>query len=223
MSLLVTAALAAAGVAIGRLVVRAATKKPGPPPDPTATSGSPTATPGIGSVPPPKPPEKKAPVQTASDPLELFACRIGDVVLRSQGDEAWLAGALVLSEDAPVLALFFAPDAGHDTSILARPKPSNELTWLAPVSGVTLFAGAEPPNVLEHDGMRFERERRLPLRVKRIGSGAPDYGETVVTAEYRSAGFERLLVVVASAKVHIFRGVLLEEGMFDILPGSKTD
>ncbi len=220
MSLLVTAALAAAGVAIGRLVVRAATKKPGAPPDPI---GSPTEAPGLGSVPaPPKPPEKKASVQTASDPLELFACRIGDVVLRSQGDEAWLAGALVLSEDAPVLALFFAPDAGHDTSVLARPKPSNELTWLAPVSGVTLFAGAEPPNVLEHDGMRFERERRLPLRVKRMGSGAPDYGETVVIAEYRSAGFERLLVVVASAKVHIFRGVLLEEGMFDILPGSKT-
>jgi hypothetical protein len=208
-SLLVTAALAAAGVAIGRLVVRAATKKPAPAPDPTGAPAKPAV------------PEKKVEAPAASDPLALFPCRIGDVVLRSQGDEAWLAGALVLSEDAPVMALFFAPDAGHDTSILARPKPSNDLVWLAPVTGATLFPGAEPPNVIEHEDMRFERERRLPLRVKRIGSGAPDYGETVVLAEYRSAGFERLLVIVASAKVYLFRGVLLETGMFDVLPGKS--
>src|SRR5439155_880129 len=56
----------------------------------------------------------------ARDPLDGFACKLGDVIIRAGGDEAWLAGALVLAEDAPVAVLFVAPEAGSDRAVRAR-------------------------------------------------------------------------------------------------------
>jgi hypothetical protein len=157
----------------------------------------------------------------AADPLETFSCKLGDVVMRGVGEEAWLAGALVLEEQVAVGALFVAPEAGQDRALFARPQPSEEILWLAPIDGEKLGVTKEPPASLEHEGDRFERSKRLPVRVTRLGSGAPDMAGTAIFAEYTSLGGERI-VVLAGAKTVAFRGVVLESGTYSILPSGKS-
>jgi hypothetical protein len=153
-----------------------------------------------------------------------FVCQLGDVIMRHTGEEAWLAGGLVLSEQLPVAILFVAPDVGHDCGIYVRTRPKDSLWWLEQLDPTAVLVGGEPPSSVEHGGIRFERARRLPLRPRRIGVGAPDVGDAVVVAEYSSAGSERLLVLKAnSGVVRAYRGLELEEGSFEVIAsGSST-
>ena len=152
-----------------------------------------------------------------------FPCQLGDVLMRITGEEAWLAGGLVLSEESPVAALFVAPDAGHDCAIYARPAPREAVFWLEPLDPGAVLVGGEPPSSVEHGGIRFDRVRRLPLRPKRIGVGAPDVGDAVVVAEYASAGSERLLVIRStSGTAHAYRGEELEVSAYEVIPSGKS-
>jgi hypothetical protein len=81
--------------------------------------------------------------------------------------------------------------------------------------------GSEPPSSLEHKGDRFERVRRIPYRVEREGTGAPDVGEQAVVAEYTS-GESRLLVVTGSGVARMWRGHVLEDGTYDVLAAGKS-
>jgi hypothetical protein len=155
--------------------------------------------------------------------LEGFPCQLGDVLMRLTGEEAWLAGGLVLSEDVPVAALFVAPEAKQDCVIYVRPPPKDAVFWLEPLDPGAVLVGGEPPSSVEHGGIRFDRARRLPLRPRRIGVGAPDVGDAVVVAEYNSAGSERLLVLKATSGVtKAYRGVELEPSMFEVIPSGKS-
>jgi hypothetical protein len=202
MSVLVAALVVGCGMLVGRLLVQR---------------------PGVLRRKQPEP-QGEAPVD-ADEPteekttLEGLTCQLGDVVLRSVGDEAWLAGALVLSESTgpPVAVLFVSPEAGAARAVLARPQ-SEELAWLTETKDVTVVAG-EPPTALEVAGERYERRRRLPLRVDRRGSGAPDVGPDVIFAEYSGLGEGCLVVLVAKDKVVAFKGEILPLGSYDILPG----
>ncbi len=169
---------------------------------------------------------KKPPKRSAEAPhahLDGFPCQLGDVLMRPTGEEAWLAGGLVLYEEGPVAALFVAPDAVHDCAIYARPQPRESIFWLEPLDPGAVLVGGEPPTSVEHDGIRFDRVRRLPLRPKRIGVGAPDVGDAVVLAEYASAGAERLLVMRStSGASRAFRGVELEASMYEVIPSGRT-
>lgn len=163
------------------------------------------------------------------DLLEGFACRLGDVVLRRlEGDEAWLASALVMSEDRPVAALFIAPEAHSDRGIFVSGPTQTALLWLSPIAAgelglATLVPpGGEPPRALEHGGTHFERTRRLPVRVERLGAGAPDVGKRAVLGEYTAAGADRLLVVAGSDAALAWRGVQMAEGEYEVLPGGKA-
>jgi hypothetical protein len=152
-----------------------------------------------------------------------FPCQLGDVLLRLTGEEAWLAGGLVLSEEAPVAALFVAPDAGHDCAIYVRPQPREAVFWMEPLDPGAVLVGGEPPSSVEHGGIRFDRVRRLPLRPKRIGVGAPDVGDAVVLAEYASAGSERLLVMRSTTGVsHAYRGEELEVSAYEVIPSGRS-
>ncbi len=152
-----------------------------------------------------------------------FPCQLGDVLMRITGEEAWLAGGLVLSEESPVAALFVAPDAGHDCAIYVRPAPREAVFWLEPLDPGAVLVGGEPPSSVEHGGIRFDRVRRLPLRPKRIGVGAPDVGDAVVVAEYASAGAERLLVMRStSGASHAYRGEELEVSAYEVIPSGKS-
>ncbi len=165
--------------------------------------------------------DKPGEVADAGDALEGFPCHLGDVVLAHPGEEAWLAGALLFREKLPMAALFIAPDAGGGRAIYARPAPDAMFVWLTPLPAGALAIGSEPPSSIEHQRERFERTRRLPYRVERLGTGAPDVGETVVVAEYGAAGGDWIVVVVGGGTARGWRGRRLEEGMYDVLPGGK--
>jgi hypothetical protein len=159
-----------------------------------------------------------------SDGLTGFVCRLGDVVVRRlEGDEAWLAGALVLAEDRPMAALFIAPDAGAGRAVLVPGPAQTTLTWLTPIAAGQVTLGGEPPRALEHAGTRFERTRRLPVRVRRVGTGAPEVGPSAVMGEYAAAGLERLVVVVGSEAALAWRGVSLSEAEYEVLPGGPSN
>jgi hypothetical protein len=204
--LLLDVALVGAGIVVGRMIARSIRAR-------GAASNGPDATP---AAPPPR------------DAFEGFPCTIGDVITRSlEGDEAWLAGALVFEEERPVAALFIAPEAGGDRAVLVEPGGGGEssvpqVTWLAELDAAKLPAlapSAEPPHVIEHQGERYQRTRRLPVKVSRHGSGAPAMGPDVILAIYAGAGASRLLVVSGPPKSRTWAGVALREGEFDILPG----
>jgi hypothetical protein len=170
---------------------------------------------------PEKKPERKAEAERPR--LDGFVCQLGDVLIRITGEEAWLAGGVVLSEDMPVAVLYVAPDAGHDCAIYVRASPRRSLLWLEPLDPSAVLVAGEPPSAVEHGGIRFDRARRLPLRPRRIGVGAPDVGDAVTIAEYASAGTERLLVLKASSGlVAAYRGVELESGTFEVIPSGAT-
>jgi hypothetical protein len=155
--------------------------------------------------------------------LEGFPCQLGDVIMRLTGEEAWLAGGLVLPELAPVAALFVAPDAGHDCAIYVRPQPREAVFWMEPLDPGAILVGGEPPSSVEHRGIRFDRVRRLPLRTRRIGVGAPDVGDAVVLAEYSSAGAERLLVMRStSGTSNAYRGEELEVSSYEVIASGKS-
>lgn len=207
MSLIVTSLLVAGGVILGRFLARSR-QSPKDEPEEEDQRGTVEE-------------KTKAPPKEARDPLENITCKLGDVVMRGVGEEAWLAGVLVLEEQMAVGALFVAPEAKQDRALFARPQPSEEIVWLAPIEGEKLGVAKEPPASLEHGGDRFERTKRLPVRVTRLGSGAPAIGATAIFAEYTSLGNERIIVVVGDT-IAAYRGQVLESGTFTILPSGKS-
>jgi hypothetical protein len=154
--------------------------------------------------------------------LDGFPCQLGDVLMRTTGEEAWLAGGLVLSEQIPVAALFVAPDAGHDLAIYARAHPVDTILWLEPLDPSAILVGGEPPTSVEHGLVRFDRVRRLPLHPRRVGVGAPDVGDAVVVAEYASAGAERLLLVKSANGARAYRGVELDASSYEVIASGKS-
>ena len=164
-----------------------------------------------------------AKVAGAAPRLDGFLCQLGDVLMRVTGEEAWLAGGIVLSEEVPIAVLFIAPDAGHDQAIYVRTRPREGLFWLEPLDPGAVLVGGEPPSSVEHGGIRFDRVRRLPLRPHRIGVGAPDVGDSVVVAEYASSGSERLVVMKGNTgAVKAYRGLELDESSFEVIASGAS-
>ena len=207
----VSTTLVLGGMALGRVIARSLVSK-----EPEGEGG---ATPTDAKEQPAAP---APPAPAPSGALEGFPCQLGDVLTRPGGDEAWLAGALVLSEDVPVAVLFIAPDAGHDRAIYTRREADAPFLWLKPVDAGHLVSLAEPPSSIEHEGVRFERRRLLPLSARRIGTGAPDVGASVIVAEYGSPGTERMLVMQHEGRSRVWHGDMLEHGMVDVLPSGRS-
>lgn len=204
MTILVDALVVGGGILLGRWIARAlrAHRRPGEGP--------------AGAV-------RRDAAQPASDPFAGMPCKLGDVVVRTaERDEAWLAGALVFEEEKPVAALFVAPEAGGDRALFVREAPGAGLTWLVPLAKGALPLTSDPPHAVEHDGARYERARRLPVKVTRVGSGAPSVGARAVVAEYAGAASERLVVVAGSEQTLAWKGVSLGEGEYDVLPGGAS-
>jgi hypothetical protein len=150
-----------------------------------------------------------------ANPFARFSVGLGDVIVAMDGEEAWLAGALLFYEEAPALALFVSPDS---RAVLVRPAPEVELLWLSPAKGDALSFRGEPPSSIEHEGELYERVRRLPFRAEGHGTGAPEVGETVLIAEYKSALGGRLLSLSGDREPMAWTGRALGPGMYDHLP-----
>jgi hypothetical protein len=155
--------------------------------------------------------------------LRAFPCQVGDVILRTaEHDEAWLAGALVFEEEAPVAALFVAPEAGGDRAVFVRAAASSGMVWLAPMPPSATPRSPEPPHTMEIGGVRFERVRRLPVHVRRVGSGTPQVGAKAILVEYAGGACDRVVVVAAPEQALCWKGVTLAEGEYEILPGKGS-
>ena len=220
--LLLTAVCIASGLLLGRYISRGSRGgdgRDGPDGrdgrDGERTGGAEKDAAGARPRPPPPPPPDR-------DLFVAFPCKLGDVVMRSGGGEAWLAGACVFSEDAPVSALFIAPEAGADVAVYARAAASAPLWWMHALAADELPRFTEPPTSLEHGETRFERRRRLPLAIDRRGSGAPDLGETAVIAEYASSGADQLLLILTGDGHHAWRGTSLDAGMYEVIPSGAS-
>jgi hypothetical protein len=152
----------------------------------------------------------------------LFPCALGDVVVRAiDGAEAWLAGAIVFREDAPAAVLFLAPDAAGDRAIYARPAPKTEIDWLSPVPAAEVIVGAEPPSAIELEGRRYERVRRLPLHVERLGTGVPDVGTSAIVGEYRAESGEVAVVLVGEGGAKAWKGRALSAPEYEVWQGGR--
>jgi hypothetical protein len=97
-----------------------------------------------------------------------------------------------------------------------------ELAWLTPVRRDALLAGSDPPSVIEIEGVSFERRRRLPFRVQRLGTGAPDLGETALVGEYAAASGEVAVLLIADGVTRAWKGRRLTEGEYEVWSGEKT-
>jgi hypothetical protein len=204
-TLVVDAILVVGGIALGRWIMRRVRAR------------------GAAALPEGSPPAKAEAAPVAAQLPASLPCRLGDVVVRAAGGgEAWLAGALVLGEEHPVAALFAAPEAGGDLALYVRDVPGTGIVWLSPLPDGAIAATKEPPHTIEHDGVRFERARRVPMRASRIGSGAPWPGDQAILAEYTGQGADRILVLAGTEKLLAWKGVLLGEGEYDVLPGTDT-
>ena len=229
MSVLVAAALAAGSFVVGRWVMRSGRGRADESQGDAAQRADVDAATSASATPTPPPDgasaSRRPPPVEAKALLQEFPCALGDVILRTGGEEAWLAGAVVFSEEVPVAALFLAPDAGGDHALFVRPRPTVSLSWLRAVAPATLDAlklGSEPPSAIELDGLWFERARRLPVHAVRVGTGAPDVGDEVIVAEYAASGVERLLVVAGPGVLRAWRGVLLEEALYEVIPSGAS-
>jgi hypothetical protein len=223
-TLAVDAVVVAGGIFLGRLVARALRRRRQRQSDPEADAEA--SRPVDAEAPSARAEASRAAGRDGRDPSDVlagFVCRLGDVVVRRlEGDEAWLAGVLVLAEERPVAALFIAPDSGGERAVLVPGPAQATLAWLSPIPTGEVALGREPPQALEHRGTHFERTRRLPVHVQPLGAGVPQVGARAVIAEYAADGLERLVVVVGSDAALAWRGVSLSEAEYDVLPGGQS-
>jgi len=189
---LVVVALVAGGSAVAGLAVRWAltrrSKAVTEAPAPAATAlpeGSPRRTPSV--------------LARAGFDIDM-----GDVV-DIGGRELWLEHAWLMSEERePVAALLSASDA----SLVVLPPPSKSVFLLQEVE---LTLGDEPPTSIESRGVRFERARRLPIRVEPLGNTPPLPWDEAIFAEYRALGGDSLWVLARGGRAKAWQGrVVLE-------------
>ncbi len=131
----------------------------------------------------------------AAKPLAGFPLELGDVI-SSDGQERWLSGAIVAREQNAIMVLFFAPEGREHWVVVAHPLPERNILWLRPVEVVS---PAEPPATLEIGGFTMHRKSRLPVKLERLGQGAPDVESTGIVATY-SAGAREVGIVLTSGE-----------------------
>ncbi len=164
-----------------------------------------------------KPKTLKAPAPV--DPLAGLALSLGDVV-SAEGEERWLAGAIVARDRAFAAAIFVAPEGLAHLVVALFPAPARGIAWLAPVE---VDSPVEPPGTLEIRGMAMQRRSRLPVTFERLGQGAPAVGATGILATYEAGGREIALVVTSEGKTFAWSGRRLDEGEYDRMGRVEDD
>jgi hypothetical protein len=211
-SIVITAVAVAGGLAFGRWLSGRAARREMPP--------------RILS----EPPAEDSPKSKAQKPIapdwDRFPCRLGDVIVHPNGDGAWLAAALVFFEEVSAADLFVAPEAKSDRAVYLRAKPNTEMIWLTPLAADAWTPPpTAPPTAIEIEGEPFERIRRLPFRALRVGEGAPDLGEEILVAEYKSSRSleKRVISISGGGHARAWIGTAMDIGICDVLPsGEKT-
>jgi hypothetical protein len=132
---------------------------------------------------------------------------VGDVV-SVRGEHAWLEGGWMLYEGSRrVGAVLFAPELVLVEA--AGPRPAWYKAWPAALGIATTLP--EPPASLEHDGERFERRRRIPVRIEPLGEAPAPPGEAALFAEYYGLSGDCLWMVRSALATAAFRGARLRD------------
>jgi hypothetical protein len=165
---------------------------------------------------PPAPAAKGArKVKADPAPFATLPLALGDVV-SSGADERWLAGAIVAREgDRVIAALFVAPEGKEQKGVAAFAAPRKDLWWMSPTE---LATPDEPPATIELGGIALARKARLPVRLEKLGQGAPGVAEEGIWAVYER-GRDVALVIASRGQAHAWVGVRLEEDEYDRLGG----
>ena len=154
----------------------------------------------------PKPAVLAPPPPPAPSPLSKagFDVDLGDVV-EVAGKELWLESAWLLSEGGdPVAAVYVAREA----VLLVLPPPKRTLHLLALVE---LRLPDNPPASVESGGVRFERVRRIPVRVTAIENSAPLPWDEALLAEYRGLAGDVLWMLGRGASAKAWQGRVVAE------------
>lgn len=164
-------------------------------------------------APPPRPARK---IRPDPAPFATLPLALGDVVSGAT-EERWLAGAVVAREEGRVIAaLFLAPEGKEHKAVAAFAPPRRDIWWMSPSE---LVSPDEPPATIELGGIALQRKARLPVRLERLGQGAPQVGEEGIWAVY-DRGRDVAVVIASQGQVHAWVGVRLEEDEYDRLGGA---
>ncbi|MFO0678129.1 MAG: hypothetical protein U0169_16460 [Polyangiaceae bacterium] len=140
-----------------------------------------------------------------------------DVVVRTSGESAWCDAALVFREGAPVALLYASASRSGEPVVFVKGPPTRTVSWLRPCD-VGPFA-SEPPSAFEIAGVTYQRSRRVPVAVERLGDDALPCAEEGILAEYTAGDARRLVVFGARGRVALaFVGTELLAGTYDVLP-----
>ncbi|MFO0586364.1 MAG: hypothetical protein U0441_02430 [Polyangiaceae bacterium] len=152
--------------------------------------------------------------------FEATPLALGDVVL-AEGEERWLAGAIVAREgDKVVAAVFFAPEGAVTKVVAAFARPRRDVAWLSPAR---VDSPNEPPASIEIDGAPMTRRGRLPVTLATHGQGVPRIGDTGILAEYEGGADDVALLLTTNGQALAWRGRKLEEGAYDRLGNGGED
>jgi hypothetical protein len=156
------------------------------------------------TTPKPAPPElPAAPVPTALSKAG-FDVDLGDVV-DVAGKELWLESAWLLSEGGdPVVAIF----AAREAVLIVLPPPKRSVYLL---DAVELRLPDDPPASLESGSVRFERVRRIPVRILAIDASAPLPWDEALLSEYRGLAGDALWLLGRGASAKAWRGRVVDE------------
>jgi hypothetical protein len=132
-----------------------------------------------------------------------FMVRVGDVI--SVGArEAWFEHGWLLSEGgAPVALLLFARDA----TLVALPAPRKSVFWS---SECTIDLPSDAPLSLDVGGVRYERALRLPVDLELVGGGQDPPWTGAVLAEYRALGGEMLFTLGRPGSTRAWTGTRVD-------------
>lgn len=166
------------------------------------------------------PPDERRARDDQKRAFEGLPLSLGDVVV-AEGEERWLAGALLAREgDKVVAAVFFAPEGSGTRAVVAFARPRRDILWLAPAR---VDSPVEPPASCEIDGAPMTRRGRLPVVLMRHGQGVPSVADDGILAEYEGGADEIGVLLTSGGRAYAWSGRRLGEGEYDRLGSGGDD
>jgi hypothetical protein len=158
---------------------------------------------GVSAEPAPAPVPDRArppsPLARAGIDVEL-----GDVV-DVAGQELWLETAWLLSESGDVIAALFG---AREATLVVVPRPRRGVYLLREVA---LSVPEDPPSTVEAGGVRFERIRRIPVRITAVGASPPLPWDEALYVEYRGLAGDALFLLGRGGRAKAWQGRLVAE------------